>query len=117
MTKEDFFNLKIDQTLFFGEWPRTITHLGIEAGDNYKVKFIQRTEVESWKDVCSELTLEQPKKKKRYWLWKVRQGKNGWEKTSTYVDEQGIDTAGQQVFLKWNINGDNIKCEDDFVEV
>lgn len=55
--------------------------------------------------------------RKRYWLWKIKGSGKCWEKTTTYVDEQGRDTTGQQVFLYWNVNGDNIKCEDDFVEV
>ena len=64
-------------------------------------------------DECLDYSVP-PKPKKRYWLWDVEDVILGACKLTTYVDEEGFNTAGRRIFEKENLIK---KHENEFVEV
>lgn len=57
-----------------------------------------------------------PKKKKRYWQWKVKCNGGQWLKPDYYLDEEGRDTSNAVYDSRWN-RFERVKVEDDYVDV
>jgi len=63
-------------------------------------------------------TCEDPKPKKKYWLWAVKFKScagSYWAITTEYMDEQGLTTSGISYYT-WE-NYEKIKHENIFIEV
>jgi hypothetical protein len=57
---------------------------------------------------------EEPKPKKRYWIWRLKKG--SWYRPMRYLDDKGRDTSGDKQFSDWD-ETEKIKIESDFIEV
>jgi hypothetical protein len=116
MELDDFYKLTIGQKI----WWNDVEHV-IDYMNSYKpapmIGFEESVGTKPWVDVYQDCSLTPPKTKKRSWQWKIRD--NCWYRTSSYYDDEGMDTYGGQ----YSSNGDDwhmldkIKIEDDYIEV
>ncbi len=111
-------DLKVGMILKREHYGKPITITAI--GDNH---VLARTE--SVRGIYREVTLEFEtlrsyeifRKKKRYWLWKVKYAPQGYIlKFDRFIDENGIMTNGEAVSSYLNIELIE-KCENDWIEI
>lgn len=66
----------------------------------------------------SEISLEPPKKKKRYWLWSIKESQYAaWTKCDVYMDEDFKDTKG---VCFWDKDANPIKIikhKEEYIDV
>lgn len=78
------------------------------------ISFTSRAGKYSLKDLQDHLSLTPPKKTKRYWQWKVRDG--SWHRPTTYIDDNGCNTSGDKEWEFWDSRKKQ-KIEDDFIDI
>lgn len=82
---------------------------GLDAdGDHDEVNYNDAHTEEHW-HVYTE-----PKVKKKYWLWNLKDSTDSWYKSSTYMDEEGRSTKGIQ---NRNMSTERQKLEKEFIEI
>ena len=62
---------------------------------------------------------EPPKKKKRYWMWRVDTG-GGWRSSEYYLDDLGADTNNSSSIDVYGEEWEDIKkekIEDDYIDI
>lgn len=82
MNEQDFYDLKINQTLYVNGEKRVIDYLAIFFKEN-KVSFADDNRVYTWKNIMDKCSLTPPKKKVKYYLWAWYDG-GVWSVTQTF---------------------------------
>lgn len=116
MIKEDFYKLTIGSDIYYKSGVVKIQSLYV----NYRTKacrieFYEFSEVFLFDDIMADLSFYAPKNPtKRYWIWAVKVG--CWEMSEVYIDDNGKDTSGIDIYIDWN-DLDKIRLDHLFVDV
>lgn len=58
----------------------------------------------------------EPKKKKKYWLWNLKDIDGAWYKTRVYYNDVGLDTSGNDFHSNWD-DVKKQKLENEYIEI
>lgn len=121
MQINDFYELKINQELFFKNDKIIIKKIE-ETENPSSSKFIhghtisnKREFIYCWDSICYLIGYEPHTEKIKYYRWKIN-AVCGWLKEQHYLDDFGNRTDGYCQYLPevWN-SYEKIKIEDDFI--
>lgn len=128
MIESDFYDLKVDQLIWYQGKKFVIDSLTRSRWSGKKTISIygNLTDGESHKnydyyfeDICADCSLEAPKEKKlkRFWQWKLKSSAKGpWYRSDMYMDENGCYSNGETYSNDWD-NYDKEKIDSDFTDV
>lgn len=119
MVVEDFYQLKVNQKLFFKNDEIILTRIEIISGTKNiwgNIVSNKREFVYCWDSLCYLIGHEPITEKTKYYRWKIN-AVCGWLKESYYLDDYGNRSDGfcQYYPEAWN-SYEKIKIEDDFIE-
>lgn len=119
MKLEDFYELRVGYTIFYNGNRKTIDYLNSCMGDNNRdicqvIGFEENVSELEWKDIHSNCSLKNPKK--RYWKWYVEPFGEPWGEPDAFLDDFGRDTRNNYCFDEWD-DMTKIKIKDDFIDI
>lgn len=115
MVESDFYKLHIDQKVWYKGEEVTVRTLKKLFDGVIRIYFNKEHIGYDFLEIMHDLSFEPPKKKKRYWLWSIKEG-DEYYKSLYYYDDDGLKTNDTRGLLDWH-DLEKIKHEDEWIEV